>query len=85
MILEEASTDIDVNSIFLHDCFNNTYFGDCWPGNSTYVDYFNENARDFWKSLYSYTSFVGTTSIYSFWNDMNEPSVFSGEEQTFPL
>jgi alpha 1,3-glucosidase len=44
MILEQESTPTDVQSIFLHDCFNNTYFGDCWPGNSTYVDYFNENA-----------------------------------------
>jgi len=28
---------------------------------------------------------VGTTSIYSFWNDMNEPSVFESEQGTMPL
>jgi mannosyl-oligosaccharide alpha-1,3-glucosidase len=35
-------------------------------------------------SLYAYDKFVGTTDIYYFWNDMNEPSVFDAEEQTFP-
>ena len=45
----------------------------------------NENAQDYWKSLFSYENFNGTTSIYSFWNDMNEPSVFTtNSEKTFP-
>lgn len=42
--LQNESTEVNVNSIWLKDCYNHTFFGDCWPGNSTYVDYFNENA-----------------------------------------
>ena len=71
--------------IFVKDCKDIVFVGKCWPGLSGWVDYFNENAREYWKSLYSYENFVGTTSIYSYWNDMNEPSVFESEEGTFPL
>lgn len=24
------------------------YKGDCWPGESTWIDIYNEGARDFW-------------------------------------
>jgi alpha 1,3-glucosidase len=71
--------------IFVKDCDDVIFYGECWPGVSAYVDYFNENAQEFWKSLYAYDTFKGTTEIYSFWNDMNEPSVFNSEEGTFPL
>ena len=72
-------------SIFVKDCKDVVFIGMCWPGLSGWIDYFNENAREYWKSLYSYENFNGTTSIYSYWNDMNEPSVFNSEEGTFPL
>lgn len=72
-------------SIFVKDCKDIVFIGMCWPGLSGWIDYFNENAREYWKSLYSYDNFVGTTNIYGFWNDMNEPSVFVSEEGTFPL
>jgi len=29
--------------------------------------------------------FEGTNDIYDYWNDMNEPSVFEGEQGTMPL
>jgi alpha 1,3-glucosidase len=45
----------------------------------------NDNAQNYWESLYAYDKFVGTTSIYSFWNDMNEPAVFSGDEGVMDL
>ena len=28
--------------------------------------------------------FEGTSDLYSFWNDMNEPSVFSEQDLAFP-
>lgn len=56
--------------------------GDCWPGNSVWVDFLNKEAVFFWKSLYNYDSFKGTTKLFNFWIDMNEPSVFSGDELT---
>ena len=52
--------------------------GKCWPGESVWVDYLNENAQNFWKSLYKYDFFNGTDFSYGMWNDMNEPSVFKG-------
>jgi len=74
-----------LSQIFVHNCDNEVFFGVCWPGQSAWVDYLNENARTYWRGLYAYDKFVGTTSIYSFWNDMNEPSVFEAEQGTMPL
>lgn len=58
--------------------------GDCWPGASVWIDFLNEEAQDFWGNLYSYDQFIGSTSRYHAWNDMNEPSVFSTPEKTLP-
>lgn len=49
-----------------------------------WVDFLNSNAANFWRGLYKYDSFKGTSKTFSFWVDMNEPSVFSGEELTLP-
>lgn len=81
----ELEEDLDHTQIFIHDCNNERFYGQCWPGNSAWVDFINENAQTFWKGLYQYKKFKGTTRIYSFWNDMNEPSVFEAEEGTMPL
>lgn len=59
--------------------------GWCWPGNSVWVDFLNENAQEFWGNLFDYKVFKGSSYIYSFWNDMNEPSVFSESTMTMPM
>lgn len=56
----------------------NTFKGECWPEKSVWVDFLNENACNFWKSLYKYDKFKGTSKLFNYWIDMNEPSVFSG-------
>lgn len=56
--------------------------GNCWPGNSVWLDFLNENAQKYYASLYSYEKFVGSTKIYHAWNDMNEPSVFSTDTRS---
>jgi len=33
----------------------------------------------------SFENFKGTNYLYSFWNDMNEPSVFNTVSRTIPL
>lgn len=71
--------------VFMRDCRDDDFVGDCWPGASVWVDYLNQNAQTFWQGLYAYDAFQGTTQIYSYWNDMNEPSVFGAEQQTLPL
>ena len=58
--------------------------GYCWPGDSAWVDFFNENARDFWASQYNTNNFIGTDDSFHIWLDMNEPSVFNGPENTMP-
>jgi alpha 1,3-glucosidase len=58
--------------------------GHCWPGDSSWIDYINEGARNFWKSLYSFDFFEGTSDLFHIWLDMNEASVFNGPEGTIP-
>jgi len=60
------------------------FVGHSWPGTCVWVDYINSRARDFWSSLYDYNFFNGTNRLFHIWNDMNEPSVFSGPELTMP-
>ena len=56
--------------------------GSSWPGNSVWIDFINEGAQKFWKSLYKYEFFKGTDENYGIWIDMNEPSVNSLEDNT---
>ena len=63
---------------------NNLFEGWCWPGSSHWVDCFNPAALEWWKSLFTYSSFTGTSANTFIWNDMNEPSVFNGPETTMP-
>ncbi|VDO93580.1 unnamed protein product [Heligmosomoides polygyrus] len=58
------------------------YEGSCWPGDSTYIDFINPEARKFWADQFSFEKYVGSTKDVYTWNDMNEPSVFSGPEIT---
>jgi len=72
----------DITNIFIRDPnAEDVFIGKCWPGESAWIDYLNENAQNFWKSLYRYDNFLGSDFIYGTWNDMNEPSVFKGTEE----
>lgn len=74
-----------MTNIFVKDANGRDYVGWCWPGNSVWIDYLNENAQEFWGQQMHYDNFVGSSKIYNFWNDMNEPSVFSTNSKTLPL
>ncbi|KAI4180650.1 MAG: hypothetical protein L6R41_007093 [Letrouitia leprolyta] len=63
---------------------NNIFEGWCWPGSSYWIDAFNPSALKWWKALFAYANFLGTTPATFLWNDMNEPSVFNGPETTMP-
>nr|CAD7440543.1 unnamed protein product [Timema bartmani] len=78
---------------FLHqDAENNGYYvknkegkdfeGWCWPGSSSYLDLFSPSVRDYYSSRYLLENHQGSTLDLYIWNDMNEPSVFSGPEVT---
>ena len=60
------------------------YEGNCWPGESSWVDFTNPWARVWWETLFEFPRYVGSTlSLYA-WNDMNEPSVFDTPDCTIP-
>lgn len=61
-----------------------SFVGECWPGESSWIDYFNPEARAYYSSLFAFDNFKGTTDIVHIWNDMNEPSVFQATEGTMP-
>jgi alpha 1,3-glucosidase len=55
------------------------YDGFCWSGSSSWIDFFNPNAWDWWKSLFQTRALPGgawswteSTEDVHIWNDMNE-------------
>lgn len=59
--------------------------GHCWPGESVWIDTFNPKSYDYWTYLFrNGTEFAGDATNFHIWNDMNEPSVFSGPETSTP-
>lgn len=55
------------------------YEGWCWSGSSAWIDFFNPNAWEWWKSLFKTTeradggwSWRQSTEAVHIWNDMNE-------------
>lgn len=81
---------------FVKDRNGNEYDGHCWSGvllvmceqvkypccagSSAYLDFFNPAVRDYWATHFRYDKYEGSTPNLFVWNDMNEPSVFSGPE-----
>ncbi len=53
------------------------FTGYVWPGKCVFPDYFQEQARQWFGSLYRPYLQMG---VHGFWNDMNEPSVFACEQ-----
>ncbi|ODQ79354.1 glycoside hydrolase family 31 protein [Babjeviella inositovora NRRL Y-12698] len=61
------------------------FHGHCWPGESVWVDTLNPATDEYWSTLFANgTQFSGDATNLHIWNDMNEPSVFSGPETTSP-
>lgn len=69
---------------YVKDKDGNDFEGDCWPGLSSYVDYFNPEARKFYADQYLLENFPLNSIETGIWNDMNEPSVFNKQEVTMP-
>lgn len=67
-----------------------TFVGDCWPGKSIWIDTISKIGQLEWSNLFK--TFIGKWlpqidfkwNNLHFWNDMNEPSIFSGPETTAP-
>uniref|UniRef100_A0A3B4BC10 Uncharacterized protein n=1 Tax=Periophthalmus magnuspinnatus TaxID=409849 RepID=A0A3B4BC10_9GOBI len=69
---------------FVKDRGGQIFKGSCWPGESCYLDFSNPATRAWYSRCFSLNNFQGSTSSLFVWNDMNEPSVFDGPEQTMP-
>ena len=61
------------------------YEGDCWPGRSSWLDYYNPKIRSWYATLYKYDMYKGSTPDLYTWIDMNEPSVFNSPEVTMDM
>jgi alpha-glucosidase len=57
------------------------YVGPVWPGPSVFPDFTQAKSRTWWGSLYK--EFVNDGAA-GFWNDMNEPAVFTYPTKTMP-
>jgi alpha-glucosidase len=70
------------NDVFVKKADGSLYIGPVWPGDSVFPDFTLTRVRDWWGTLYK--DFVGM-SVTAFWNDMDEPAVFSNPTKTMPL
>lgn len=74
---------VDKNGLAIQDAKGGSRKGHCWPGESIWIDTLSPKARQYWDSLFaSGSEFAGAATNWHIWNDMNEPSVFSGPETT---
>ncbi|KAF8937068.1 hypothetical protein BGZ47_009200 [Haplosporangium gracile] len=79
--ISKEATD---KSLFVMNNYFSPFGGWCWPGSSQWIDFENPRAKDWWASQFSYDRYIGSTNTLFTWNDMNEPSVFTGPEITLP-
>ena len=67
---------------FVRAADGSVFSGEVWPGPAVFPDFTSASARSWWGGLYSGFARDG---VAGFWNDMNEPSVFSTPTKTIPL
>ncbi len=75
----ESGTTADM---FVHDQQGAVYVGSVWPGPSVFPDFTRAQVRTWWGTLYGPFMRMG---VDGYWNDMNEPSVFSEPTGTMPV
>ena len=66
------------NNYFIKNEDSTDFIGNCWCGDSSFLDFFNKETINFWKNLIKKEEeyfYPGINNIH-IWNDMNEPSVF---------
>ncbi|SCU83925.1 LAME_0C07360g1_1 [Lachancea meyersii CBS 8951] len=78
----EVSKQIEESKVSVRNHDNSSYHGHCWPGESIWIDTVSSSARRVWGKLV--TKFLKSYGNLHLWNDMNEPSIFSGPETTAP-
>lgn len=67
--------------VFLRQTDGTTYLGTVWPGDSVFPDFTDPIARGWWAKHLAQMLEIGVDGV---WNDMNEPSDFSGDKHYRP-
>lgn len=83
----EISNEIKEDNAQVKDKNGDTFIGDCWPGKSIWIDTVGKIGQTTWSNLFkkfTNNSLFEWSNNLHFWNDMNEPSIFSGPETTAP-
>ncbi|XP_066248507.1 neutral alpha-glucosidase C-like [Euwallacea similis] len=95
VVVSDPHIKIDEDYPIYEACLNGSYFianedgsnyvSSCWPGDASWIDFLNPDARDYYAKLHSYDNFLSTPSLGGFWNDMNEPTAFDdSQERSIP-
>ena len=73
------------NNYFIKKDNQYDFIGNCWSGDSSFLDFYNKDVANYWKNLILKNDdyFLGAKNIH-IWNDMNEPSVFKISRNTVP-
>ena len=66
---------------FLHRADGSLYVGEVWPGPAVFPEFTQAKSRAWWGGLFK--PFVGM-GVAGFWNDMNEPAIFTYPAKTMP-
>ncbi|KAF5288677.1 hypothetical protein FQA39_LY15319 [Lamprigera yunnana] len=73
------------SNYYINNSDGTPFQGECWPGLSSYLDFLNPDALNYYSGLYS-DHYFQNENVH-LWNDMNEPAVFNApeDENTMPL
>jgi len=74
----ESGSKVDC---WVQDKSHSEFNGDVWPGKCAFPDFTRPETRLWWGGLYENFMSQGVDGV---WNDMNEPSVFGGPDDTMP-
>ncbi|RZC41617.1 Glyco hydro 31 and/or Gal mutarotas 2 domain containing protein, partial [Asbolus verrucosus] len=74
-------TQCKKEGLFVNDINNETFTGQCWPGKSSWIDFFSPKARQYYSHLHE--DFAKAKNLH-IWNDMNEPALFETKENSMP-
>lgn len=84
-VYEEAKE----KGIFVQTSSKGEYEGWCWPGSSSWVDYFHPDSWDWWKGLFKLYDdgkkgwrWKEVTKSVFIWNDMNEVGLVTREDRS---
>ena len=69
------------NDLFLRRAAGGTYVGQVWPGDAAFPDFTRTETRKWWAEQHPALFDPGIDGI---WNDMNEPSDFTGDHEFRP-